>query len=87
MFFLSCPRHCDQRLIVVIVYYFQIWNKEEHSIISSRVMSSYMGPMYIETYYINRLHLFWESFEWFCLQKSSDARYFSSLVQGIVIKE
>ena len=27
-FFLSCSRHCDQRLIVVIVYYFQTWNKK-----------------------------------------------------------
>ena len=26
-FFLSCPRLCDQGLIVVIIYYFQIWNK------------------------------------------------------------
>ena len=25
-FFLSCLRHCDRGLIVVIVYYFQIWN-------------------------------------------------------------
>ena len=25
--FLFCPRHCDR---VVIVYYFQIWNKKEH---------------------------------------------------------
>ena len=46
--FLFCPRHCDQRLIVVIVYYFQIWNKKEHNIIIIRVSRSYMGPMYIE---------------------------------------
>ena len=51
-FFLSCPRHCDQGLIVVIVYYFQIWNKNEDNIIISRVMSSHMGPTYIETPYI-----------------------------------
>ena len=38
-------------LIVVIVYNFQTWNKKEH-IISSRVISSHMGPMYIETPYI-----------------------------------
>ena len=44
-YFLSCPRHCDQRLIVVIVYYFQIWNKNEH-IISNRVISSHVGPMF-----------------------------------------
>ena len=35
-------------------------------------------------YHINGLHLFWDSFEWFCLQISSDAKYFSSVVQGIV---
>ena len=27
-FFLSCPRYCDWDLIVVIGYYFQIWNKK-----------------------------------------------------------
>ena len=27
-FFLSCPRNWDLRLIVVIVYYFKIWNKK-----------------------------------------------------------
>ena len=48
-FFLSSPIHCDQVLIVVIEYYFQIWNKKEHNIIISRVISSHMGPMYIET--------------------------------------
>ena len=51
-FFLSCPRHCDQGLLVVSrVYYFQIWNKKEHLIIS-RVISSHMGPMDIVTLYI-----------------------------------
>ena len=50
-FFLSCPRHCDQGLIVAIVYYFQIWNKKENNIIISRVISSHMGPMYIEIPY------------------------------------
>ena len=42
IFFLSGPRYCDWGLIVVIAYYFQIWNKKEHII---------MGPMYIETLY------------------------------------
>ena len=46
-FILSCPRHCDQGLIVVIVYYFDIWNKKERNIIISRVISSHMGPMYM----------------------------------------
>ena len=46
-----------------------------------------MDPMYIETPYTNGLHLFWDSFELFCLQIGSNATYFSSLVQGIVIKD
>ena len=29
----------------------------------------------IDHYHINGLHLFWDSFEWFCLQKSNDAKY------------
>ena len=37
-FFLS--KVWNRELIVVIVYYFQIWNKKEYI---------YMGPMYIET--------------------------------------
>ena len=41
----------------------------------------------INHYYFNELHLFWDSFKWFCLQISSDAKYFSSLVQGIVIED
>ena len=49
IFFISCERHCDQWLIVVLIYYFQIWNKKEHNIIISIVISSHMGPMYIET--------------------------------------
>ena len=51
--FLSCPKHCNQGLIVVIIYYFQIWNKKEHNIIINRVISSHMGSMYIETPCIN----------------------------------
>ena len=50
--FLSCPRYCDRGLVIVIEYYFQIWNKKEHNIISSRVISNHMGSMYIETPYI-----------------------------------
>ena len=45
--------HFDQRLIVFIVYYFQIRNKKEHNIIiSSRLISNHMGPMYLETPYV-----------------------------------
>ena len=47
--FLCCPRNRDQGVIVVIVYCFQIWNKKEHNIIISRIISSHMGSMYIET--------------------------------------
>ena len=50
-FFLSCLRYCDWGLIVVIVYYFQIWSKKEHHIIISRVINSHFGSMYIETPY------------------------------------
>ena len=47
---LSCPRPFDQGLIIVIVYYFQICNKKKkHKIIINRVISSLMGPLYIET--------------------------------------
>ena len=52
-FFLSCSRHCDLRLIVVIVYNFQIWSKKEHIIIICRVISRHMDPMYIELPYIS----------------------------------
>ena len=48
--FLSCPRRCDRGLTVVIVYYFQIWNKKD--IIISRVISCHEGSMYIDTCYI-----------------------------------
>ena len=51
--------------------------QKEYSIISSRVISSHMGSMYIKTPYMNGLHLFWDSFQWFCFQISSDAKYFS----------
>ena len=50
-FFFSCPRHCDQSLIVVIVYYFQNFNKKEHNIIIRRAIKSQIGPIYIETPY------------------------------------
>ena len=40
---------CHRGLIVVISYYFQIWNKKEHDIIISRVIRSHIGPVYIET--------------------------------------
>ena len=56
--FLSCPRHCNRGLIVIIVYYFQI-RKKNKNIIISRFIRSHMGPTYIETAYINGLHLFW----------------------------
>ena len=74
--FLSCPRHFDRGLIVVIVYSFQNWNKKEHDIIFRRVVSRHVDPIYIETPCINGLHLFWDSFERYCLQISCDGKYF-----------
>ena len=41
-----------------LIYHRAQTNKKEHNIISTRVISSHMGPMYIETPYINGLHLF-----------------------------
>ena len=51
LFFLFGHRYCDRELIVVIEYYFQIWIKKTLNVTSSRVMSSHIGPMYIETPY------------------------------------
>ena len=39
-FFLFCPMFCDRELVIIIVYYFQIWNKKELNII----ISSYKQP-------------------------------------------
>ena len=43
---------------------------KEHYIIIIRVISSHMYPTNMETFWINKVHLFWDSFEWFCLQIS-----------------
>ena len=37
--------------------------------------------------HIIELHLFWDSYEWFCLQISSDTKYFFTLVQRILMKD
>ena len=50
--FLSCPNHCDKGLILIIVYFFWIWNKKEHNVIFSWVISSHIGPKYVESPYI-----------------------------------
>ena len=47
IFSLSCPRHCDKGLIVVIVTIFTSETKK--NMIMSEVISSHLGPMYIET--------------------------------------
>ena len=44
--------------MVFIVYYFQIWNEKEHKISSSRVISSNIGSMYIETPYAFKKWIF-----------------------------
>ena len=49
-FFLSCPRHCDRELVVVI-FKFET-KKKEHNVIINRVISSHIGSVYIETLYI-----------------------------------
>ena len=41
----------------------------------------------INHYHSNGLHLFWDSREWFCLQISCDAKYFSCFVYDIVTKD
>ena len=41
----------------------------------------------INRYHINGLHLFWDSLEWFCLQISSDTKYFLTIIQGSVIED
>ena len=46
--FLFFPSHCDRELIVLIKYYFQIWKKKEHIIIS-RGIKIHISLMYIET--------------------------------------
>ena len=56
-FLLSFPSHCNQRLIVAIISYFQIWNKKEHNIIISKVINSHMDPMYNETPYIFNIYV------------------------------
>ena len=43
------PMYTKREPIVLTVYYYQIWTKKEHNIIIGRVISSHMGPMYIET--------------------------------------
>ena len=49
-FSLSCPRHCDSGLIVIIVCtIFKSETKKEHNIIINRVISCHVGPMHIET--------------------------------------
>ena len=40
--FLSRPRHRDPGLVVVVVYYIQIWNKLEHNNISSHTSLIYI---------------------------------------------
>ena len=43
--------HCDQELIVFVVYNFQIWNRKEVNIIMNRIIICYTGHMNIETPY------------------------------------
>ena len=47
-----CSRHCNQGLITVILYNFQIWSKKEHNVIISQIINCHMCIMYIDTHYI-----------------------------------
>ena len=59
-------------MMMMIVDNFQIWNKKEHNIIIWRVIRSQIGPSILMGC------LYFEIFEWFCLQISSDTQYFLS---------
>ena len=53
-FFFSCPRHCDQWLIVVIVYYFQIWNKKNTRLLLVELFAVTWFPCILRHPYTNR---------------------------------
>ena len=55
-FFLFGPRHCDQGLIVIIVYYFQIWNKKNTTLLLVELLT-----MSIETPYTSDFESHWAS--------------------------
>ena len=57
-----------------------LYQLPEHAIFVEFLVSE------INYYHINWLYLFSDSFEWFCLEISSDEKYFP-LVQGIVIED
>ena len=48
--------------------------------------SEFLVPV-INYYHINGLYLIWDSFKWFYLQVSSDAKYFPFLVESLVIED
>ena len=75
-------KHCDRGYR--ILFSKKQKQKKKKNIIS-RVISSHMGPMFIDTADINGLHLFWDSFKWFCLLISNEEKYFSYFVQNIVV--
>ena len=50
-------RYGDCGLIVVRVYYFQIWNKKKEHNINIRVINGHIGPMYIEKPYNCSLYM------------------------------
>ena len=47
---------------------------------ASRTCNLFEFLLLVINHYINGLHLFWDSFDWFCLQISSDAKYFFLLL-------
>ena len=90
---LSPPPHCPDILLSTSC---QIWN-----FLPSYFLGGGYWPCSLKFVYpMINLPLLWIivkvklpvkfcllSFDWFCLQISCDAKYFSSLVQGIVIKD
>ena len=58
-----------------------------HYIIFLDIQSFFKFLVSVTNRYINGLHLFLDNFEWFYLRISCDAKYFPSLVQGIVIED
>ena len=59
--------------------------------ISFQDMIFFMGRgefivLVINHYHMNGLHLFWDSFEWFCHQISSEAKYFPLLSMALWLR-
>ena len=58
IYFIFCPKQYDWGLTFVTVYYFHFRNKKEHILIISRLISSHIVLMYIETSYKTMKYFF-----------------------------